>query len=138
MPGPTLPHSGWIGLAVLAVALVCVVTGVTTLLRARGRSRTWVRGTGRVVQSRLDGDGHIRFRVAFEHAGQEVTFWNRFTSGTGVDPVGRDVDILVNPVDPSDAVVVGGPARPGAAGWAFVAFGVVAAIVGLTLTRALA
>ena len=81
-------------------------------------------------------DGQIRAQVAFQYEGRPITFWNRFTTGTGIDPVGRDVDILVNPADPTDAVVVRGATRPSTVGWAFVAFGVIAVVIGIVLTVA--
>jgi hypothetical protein len=110
--------------------------GGSTLVGSRRRQRTWLPRTGRVVNSRLDGDGQIRVQVAFQHEGRPITFWNRFTTGSVIDPVGRDVDILVNPADPADAVVARGAGRPSTVGWAFVAFGVIAVVVGIILTVA--
>lgn len=124
----------WVGPAVVAFGAIFLTVGVSTLLTARRRRRTWVPRPGRVVGSRLDGDGHLRLQVTFQDRGRDITFWNRFTSSTGVDQIGRDVDVLVNPEDPTDAVVVRGAAPPSLVAVAFLVFGTVAAAVGIVLT----
>ena len=134
MPGLVLPW--WVGPLVMLFGALFLVMGGSTLVSSRLRQRTWLPQTGRVVGSRLDGDGHIRAQVAFQYEGRPITFWNRFNTGTVIDPLGRDVDILVNPADPTDAVVVRGAARPSTVGWAFVAFGVIAVVIGIVLTVA--
>jgi len=132
--GSGLALPPWAGLVVVLFGLLFLIVGGTTLVAARRRRRTWVPRTGRVVGSRPDGDGHLRLQIAFIEGDREITFWNRFTSSLGVDPVGREVDVLANPADPSDAVVVRGAAQPSLVGWVFVVFGVVATVVGLVLT----
>lgn len=132
---PALPTlSPWVGLAVLALGVIFVSLGILTLVRARRRQRGWRSYHGKVVASRLSG-GHIRFQVAFDHDGREVRFWNRYTSAGGVDPVGRELEVLVNPADPNDAVVSRGATHPLAVGAGFVVFGVLALTVGGYLAR---
>lgn len=117
--------------AFVVIGLIVAVIGSGTIARARRRRRTWRAAAGTVVASRLDGDGHVRFQVAFDHAGREVRFWNRYTSASGVDPVGRRVELLVNPDDPSEAVVTRGGPPAEVVGAVFVAVGVAAAMSGL-------
>jgi hypothetical protein len=100
-----------------------VVAGARILVRAGRRQRQWRTYPGRVVASRLD-EGHFQFQVAFDHDGREIRFWNPYTTTLGVDPVGRDVEVLVNPADPSQAVVREGQSRPEVAGVGFLVFGV--------------
>ncbi len=133
MPGAGLVLPWWVGPLVMLFGALFLAMGGSTLVGSRRRQRNWLPQTGRVVGSRLDGDGQIRAQIAFHFEGRPITFWNRFTTGTGIDPVGRDVDILVNPADPTDAVVVRGAGRPSVVGWAFVAFGVIAVVVGIIL-----
>jgi Protein of unknown function (DUF3592) len=121
-------------LAFLAFGLLFVLLGVTSLVRHRRRRSSWSTFPGRVVGSRLD-DGQIRSRVAYVHDGREVTFWNRYTSTTMTDPVGREVEVLVNPDDPNDAVVSGGLVGGGTVGIAMLFFGAAAIVFGLVLLR---
>lgn len=120
----------WIRPAFIVIGLILVATGAVTWVRMKRRSRTWQAGRGEIVASRLDGDGHFRFQVAFSFDGQKVLFWNRFTTSSGVDPVGRAVDVLINPADPTDAVVVRGAAGPTVVGAVFVLVGVAAIAIG--------
>jgi hypothetical protein len=131
---PGLPTDPWITLALLGVGAFFVVTGATILVRAGRRQRQWRTYPGRVVASRLD-DGQFRFQVAFDHDGREIRFWNRHTTVVGVDPVGRDVEVLVNPANPSQAVVSKGQSRPEVAGVGFLVFGVVAMVIGVNMVR---
>lgn len=119
----------WITLVLLGVGAFFAVVGATILISAVRRRRRWRTHPGRVVASRLN-DGQFRFQVAFDYDGREVRFWNRYTTSLGADPVGRDVEVLVNPADPSQAVVSKGQSRPEAAGVAFLVFGVVAELRG--------
>ena len=121
----------WLRPTFVVIGLLLVLLGVITMVKAHRRRRTWRPATGEVVASRLDGDGHIRYQVAFRLEGREVRFWNRFTSSAGVDPIGRTVDVLINPDDPADAVVVRGAPGSSAIGPIFVVVGVAAALVGL-------
>jgi hypothetical protein len=121
-------------LAFIAFGLLFVVIGATTLVRHRRRSQSWRTYPGRVVGSRLD-DGQIRSRVAYVQDGREYTFWNRFTSTTMTDPVGREVEVLVNPEDPNDAVVSGGLVGGGTVSWAMLLFGAAAVVFGFVLLR---
>jgi hypothetical protein len=121
----------------MAVAFLCAgalfaVSGVTVLVRAVRRRRRWQPCAGTVVSSRLD-DGQFRFQVAFDYDGREIRFWNPYTTSVGIDPVGRDVTVLVNPADPSQAVVGGGQSRPEITGAGFLAFGVLAMVIGAKL-----
>ena len=77
------------------------------------------------MASRLE-DGQFRSRVAYVWNGRERAFWNRFTATTMTDPVGREVEVLVNPEDPDDAVVAGGLAGGSVVGFALLAFGILA------------
>jgi hypothetical protein len=127
---PALP--AWTGLVVLLAGLAFVGLGLATLRAGRQRARTWRTVRGRVVASRLD-DGQVRSQVAFHHDGREIRFWNRYSSTVVSDPVGREVQVLVDPADPSRAVVSRGLSGPGTTGLAFAAFGVLATVVGLVL-----
>ena len=126
------PDVSWFPLALLAVGLVFTVLGLRTLIVGRRRREQWQRVPGRVVGSRLD-DGHLRSQVAFRHAGRDFVFWNRYSTTMTGDPIGRQVEVLVNPADPSDAVVAGGSAGSGATGAALLTFGVMACGVGLVV-----
>ena len=132
MPG--LPSDPWFAFAFLGVGALFVVMGATTLVRAGRRQRQWRAYQGKVIASRLE-DGQFRFQVAFDHDGREIRFWNRHTTAIGVDPVGRDVEVLVNPADPSQAVVSRGQSRPEFAGVGFLVFGVVAVVIGVNMVR---
>ncbi len=125
---------GVLPVAVLAFGLLFVVLGSSTLLQARRRRRHWTPYPGRVVATKLD-DGQVSSRIADVREGRERQFWNRFTSTTVTDPVGREVEVLVNPDDPDDAVVGAGLAGGAAVGSALLLFGVVAVVVGLFLLR---
>lgn len=124
----------WITLAFLGMGAVFTIIGATILVGAVRRRRRWRRHPGRVVASRLD-DGRFRYQVAFDHDGREIRFWNRYTTSFGGDPVGREVEVLVDPDDPSRAVVSKGQAPPEAVGVALLAFGVVAMVIGATMAR---
>ena len=123
------------GLVVLGVLLL--VGGLRTVRRDRVRRRTWRPYPGEVVASRLDGE-QVRCQVAYRRAdGTTALFWNRFTSTTLGDPVGRPVQVLENPADPRDAVVSGGLVGGGLVGTVFAVVGgllvVVGAVVGVVL-----
>lgn len=113
----------------LLLGLFFVGSGIRTLAAQSRRSRTWVRMPGRVVASRLDGD-LTRSQVAFRLQERTVLFWNRYTSTTVRDPVGRDVQVLVNPADPHDAVVESGLVGGSLVGVLFVVLGSVFALAG--------
>jgi hypothetical protein len=119
----------WLPLGLLAFGLLFVVLGLASWTKDRRRRASWLFFPGRVVASRLD-DGQLRSRVAYLRDGREVTFWNPFTSTALTDPVGREVDVLVNPADSDDAVVSAGLAGGGTVGIALAAFGVVAVAAG--------
>lgn len=106
--------------------------GVWTLRRDRVRRATWRPYPGEVVASRLEGE-QIRCQVAYRRAdGTKVLFWNRFSSTTLTDPVGREVQVLENPADPREAVVSDGLAAGGRlAGAVFALAGGVFLVVGL-------
>jgi hypothetical protein len=118
----------------LVLGIAFIGAGLWTVLADRRRRAEWQVHPGRVVASRLD-DGKIRFRVSYTWQGREVSFWNRYS--VTVDPVGKDVEVLVNPEDPEDAVVSRGLASGTALGVAMVAFGVLALLVGTPLGRVL-
>lgn len=124
----------WVGPIVALSGVLFLIIGGTTLVNARRRRRTWIPRKGRVIGSRLDGDGQLRLQVAFTQDGRQITFWNRFTSTSAVDPVGRDVDVLANPADPTDAVVVGGAVHPSFLSWVFLVFGAVVTAIGVVLS----
>ena len=127
---PGLP--AWIPLVVVLFGLFFLASGVRTVLAGRQRAQTWRTVPGRVVASRLD-DGQFRCQVAFTLDGREVRFWNRFTSSALSDPVGRDVEVLVDPDDPSQAVVSRGLVGASVVGLAFCAVGALATVIGLVL-----
>ena len=131
---PGFPADPWIALAFLGFGAFFVVAGATILVRAVRRQRQWRTYPGRVVASRLD-DGQFQFQVAFDHDGREIRFWNPYTTTLGVDPVGRDVEVLVSPDDPSHAVVSKGQSRREAAGVGFLVFGVLAMVIGVNMVR---
>jgi hypothetical protein len=126
----------WFAALPLLLGVVFVGFGVSTLRRARRRRQTWTRRVGLVVGSRLS-DGQIQAKVSFSDDEGPVTFWNRYTSSFSTDPVGRSVEVLVNPNNRSDAVVANGPAAPTVVAGAFIAFGLLAVLAGgvfLTVT----
>lgn len=127
---PAVP--AWTALVAVVAGLIFLGLGLRDLLAGRQRARDWRTVPGRVVASRLD-DGHVRAKVAFQHEGREIQFWNRYSSTTVTDPVGREVQVLVDPADPSRAVVSRGLVGSGTAGIAFCAFGVLATVIGLVL-----
>lgn len=133
MPFTWIPRIVAVGM--LLFGLLFVVLGVRTLRADRLRRRTWHAARGQVVASRLD-DEHTRCQVAYRRPdGTEVLFWNRYTSTVVRDPVGRAVQVLVNPADPHDAVVSSGLVGGSAVGVVFTAAGSVLAVVGLVVSR---
>jgi hypothetical protein len=122
----------WFPFLLLAFGVIFAVLGARTMIVGRRQREQWQRVPGRVVGSRLD-DGQIRSQVAFRHADRDVVFWNRYSTTMASDPVGREVVVLVNPADPSDAVVAGGLAGSGAVGVGLLTFGVLAGVVGVGL-----
>jgi Protein of unknown function (DUF3592) len=131
---PGFPTDPWFAFAFLGVGALFAIMGATTLVRAGRRRRQWRTYQGKVIASRLD-DGQFRFQVAFDHDGREIRFWNRHTTAIGIDPVGRDVEVLADPADPSQAVVSKGQSRPEFAGVGFLVFGVVAMVIGVNMVR---
>jgi hypothetical protein len=131
---PASPFSPWMAVAFLIFGGFFAVSGATVLIRGGPRRQRWRSCAGTVVSSRLD-DGQFRFQVAFDYDGREIRFWNPYTTSVGIDPVGRDVTVLVNPADPTQAVVGGGQSRPELTGVGFLVFGVVAMVIGAKLTR---
>ncbi len=79
--------------------------------------------------------GTSRFRWPSTTTDARSGFWNRYATNFGVDPVGRDVEVLVNPAEPSQAVVSKGQSRPEVAGVGFLVFGVVAMVIGVNMVR---
>ena len=112
-------------LVFVVVGVLFVVLGAVTVVRDRARRRDWPTTPGRVVASRLE-DGQFRSRVAYVWDGREHAFWNRFSATALTDPVGREVEVLVNPEDPGDAVVSRGLVGGSVVGFALAAFGLVA------------
>lgn len=96
-----------IAAGLLLVGVLLAVLGGRMLATARRRRRTWHSCPGQVVASRWDGE-QTRCQVAYRRDGTDVLFWNRYTSTVIGDPVGRPVQVLVNPADPHDAVVGSG------------------------------
>ena len=129
---PPLVLNPWIGQGVIALGVLVLIGAGRTVLNGRRRQRSWTRRDGRVVASRLD-DGQFRYQVSFRNGEEEVRFWNRFTTGSGLDPVGRQVTVLVNPDDPRDAVVGAGAAGAGVSAAGFAVFGLIAVGVGVFL-----
>lgn len=121
-----------VSLAILGSGVLFAAFGVTTLAKDSRVRREWQPRRGRVVATRLS-DGRFRCLVAYQHEGQEVRFWNRYTSTGLVDPVGREVEVLVDPEDPHDAVVGRGQVGGRVVGGAFLAFGILAVVVGAAL-----
>lgn len=79
----------------------------------------------------------VYLHVSYEYAGEQRTFWNRYSSTPLGRTTGRNVDILVNPEDPQEAVVATGAANGRAFGISFALLGLVVLTVGLVqLTRA--
>ena len=109
----------------VVVGVLFVVLGAAAVLRDHRRRQDWPTTPGRVVASRLE-DGQFRSRVAYVWNGRERAFWNRFTATAVTDPVGREVEVLVNPEDPGDAVVATGLAGGSVVGFALLAFGILA------------
>ena len=124
-----------IPVAIIVVGLLVGGIGVSTLLGGRRRRESWERVPGRVIGSRLS-DNQLRCQVTFVLRGREVTFWNRYSSSFVIDPVGREVEVLVNPENPQDAVVARGLAGSNAVGISFVVFGVVALGFGTVILTA--
>ena len=120
----------WFPFLLLGFGVFFAIFGVRTLIVGRRRRAQWQQVPGWVVGSRLE-DGETRCQVAFRHAGRDVVFWSRHSSTMASDPVGREVQVLVNPADPSDAVVASGSAGSGAAAVSLLTFGVLACGVGL-------
>lgn len=121
----------WLPWGFLAFGLLFIVLGASTVIKDRRRRESWPTFPGRVVGSRLD-DGQTQSQVSYLRDGRAIVFWNRFTSTTVTDPVGREVEVMVNPEDPSDAVVGRGLVGGSAAGIGFLVFGVIATVVGVT------
>ena len=122
----------WIVTLPLILGLLFLGLGLRMLIRSRHWRRTWTRRAGQVVGSRLS-DGQIQSQVTFVDEQGQVTFWNRDTTSFASDPVGRRVEVLVNPEDRSDALVTAGLAAPGFVADAFIVFGVLATAVGVTM-----
>jgi hypothetical protein len=118
----------WFHWAFIAGGLLMFASGIGEFVRHSRRRRSWLPRSGHVVGTRLD-DGQTRVQVAFEEAGQEVRFWNRYTS-SGIQRVGRPVELLVNPANSADAVVVRGAAGGGLVSAVFIVAGLVFAAVG--------
>ena len=120
-------------LGLLLFGLYFLVSGLRTLTADRRRRRTWRTFPGEVVASRLD-DEQVRCQVGYRSDdGTRVLFWNRFTSSVLSDPVGRPVQVLVNPADPHDAVVASGVVGGTLVGVVFTAVGAVLAAGGVTV-----
>ncbi len=115
-----------LALVELAVGLLLMVLGLVLLLRDRRRRAEWPSYPGRVVTSRLD-DGKIRYQVTYRRDGREATFWNRYYAVT--DPVGREVEVLVNPDDPDDALVSAGNGGGSRVGLGLAAFGLLVVVL---------
>jgi hypothetical protein len=124
--------------AVLFGALF-VSRGVRALASDRERRESWLTFPGRVVGSRTVSSGFdgttsdpTQCQVAYIRNGHEIVFWNRFTSTTTFrSPVGRPVEVLVNPADPGDAVVSRGLATGGTRGAILILAGAAFAILGV-------
>ena len=129
---PATPWASGLPLGLLGFGLLLVVIGLITLTRDRRRRESWQSYPGRVVASRLE-DGQFRSCVAYLRDGREVTFWNRFTGSALTDPVGREVEVLVNPEDPGDAVVSGGLAGGSTVGTGVTVVGAVAVLAAVYL-----
>lgn len=121
----------WLPWGFLAFGLLFLFLGLRTVIKDRRRRESWPTYPGRVVGSRLD-DGRTQSQVSYLRDGREITFWNRYSSTTMSDPVGRDVEVMVNPEDPEDAVVGHGLVGGGLVGFAFIVFGIVAAVAGVS------
>lgn len=130
-----LPVFAIVGWSVLAFGALFLILGVRVLMSSARRSKTWIRVPGRIVGSRLDslGDsaGGFRYQISFDWHGRTVSFWNRFVTSGGFDKTGREVEVMVNPDDPDDAVVSRGIIGGQAVGVSFVAFGLIALIFGV-------
>ena len=124
--------SPWLAALPLVVGLLFLGSGVRTFSQSRRRRQTWTRRTGLVVGSRLS-DGQVRSQVTFSDEQGPVTFWNRYTTTFSKDSTGQSVEVLVSPLDRSDAIVADGAAGPGFVAGAFVAFGLLAVAVGVVL-----
>ena len=126
-----------VGLGLVAFGGFFLVTGVRNLRADALRRRTWRAYPGEVVASRSDGE-QVRCQVTYRRAdGTRAFFWNRYTSTTMSDPVGRLVQVLENPADPHDAVVSAGLVGGGFVGGVFAAVGAVLAVVGLVVVTLL-
>ena len=135
-----LPIFAILSWAIVGFGALFLILGVSTLTSSARRNRSWVRVPGRIVGSRLDSlndsSGGFRYQVSFDWQGRTVTFWNRFVTSGGIDRTGSEVEVLVDPAHPDDAVVSRGIAGGAAVGVAFVVFGAVALIVGIILRLA--
>jgi hypothetical protein len=116
------------------VGVLLVGLGVRMLAVDRRRNRTWHVYPGQVVASRWDGE-QTRCQVVYRRDGTDVLFWNRYTSTVVGNPVGRPVQVLVDPADPREAVVGSGLVTGTTIGVVLVLVGgffcVVGAFVGL-------
>ena len=119
----------WLPWAFLAFGLMFIFLGLRTVTGERRRRESWPTYPGWVVGSRLS-DGQTQSRVSYQRDGREITFWNRYSSTTMSDPVGREVEVMVNPEDPDDAVVGHGLVGGGLVGLAFIVFGAMALVGG--------
>jgi len=126
---------GYLPWALLLGGLLFAGLGGKTLADTRRQRETWQRARGVVVGSRsADTDtSQVYLQVSYEYLGTRRTFWNRYSSTPLGQTSGREVDILVNPEDPQEAVVARGAASGGVIAVVFVLFGVVALTVGLVL-----
>lgn len=130
---PIADPLSWLPVAFLVSGVLFVVLGTRQLVGTRARRESWRTVPGQVVTTRLE-EGQYRCRVAYELDGRQLTFWNRSTASAVTDPYGREVEVWVNPDDPTDAVVGSGLAGSGSTvGVAFLAFGLAAAGAGLYL-----
>lgn len=121
----------WVGIGALVLGLVFLAMGARALADQARRRRDWVRLPGVVVGSRLDGDGHVQLHVEYDGAAGPVRFWNPFTASGGMHPEGQAVEVLANPKDPTDAIVVAGGPSPILVGVLFSLFGCVALVTGV-------
>ena len=121
----------WFHWAFVAAGLLMFASGIGEIVRHSRRRRSWLPRSGHIISTRLD-DGQTQAQVAFEENGQEVRFWNRYTS-SGIQRVGRPVEILVNPANSADAVVVRGAAGGVLVGAVFIVAGLMFAAVGAAM-----
>lgn len=121
----------WFHWAFVAAGLLMFASGIGEFVRHRRRRRSWLPRSGHIISTRLN-DGQTRVQVAFEEDGQEVRFWNRY-SASGIQRVGRPVEILVNPANSADAVVVRGAVGGGLVSAVFIVAGLLFAAVGAAM-----